>query len=284
MAKPKRIPSQDLGLELGLLMARYMLGTEDLHYGLWKPGNEVKLANMPAAQEAHTELILEHIPQGVKRILDVGCGAGVIAERLVQRGYQVDAVAPASQLLESAKARLGDRARVFESRFEEWKHDDVYDLVMFSESFQYVPLDQVIPCCQRVLRPGGHILICDFFKRPGMKGGPISGGHKLHEFEKEVARRGLVKLQDIDITDETAPNLDLVNDFLQKVGKPAYESVMDFASKSRPFWTRVARWWFREKFEKIEHKYFEGRRTGAAFREYKSYRLFLLQLPAAAQA
>lgn len=260
-------------------MARFMLGTEDLHYGLWKPGHEVKLSNMPAAQEAHTDLILENIPAGVKRILDVGCGAGVIAERLVLRGYQVDAVAPASQLLESAKARLGDRARVYEARFEEFQHADRYDLIMFSESFQYVPLDLVMPCCERYLNPGGHVLICDFFKRQGKKKSPISGGHKLHEFEKEIARRGMVMLRDIDITNETAPNLDLVNDFLQKVGKPAFASVMDYASKSRPFLTRMTRWWFREKLEKIQFKYFEGRRTGEAFREFKSYRLFLLQLP-----
>ena len=53
-------------------MARYLLDSEELHYGYWSPGLEVKLQNLPLAQRAHTELILSHLPAGAGRVLDVG--------------------------------------------------------------------------------------------------------------------------------------------------------------------------------------------------------------------
>ena len=63
MTAHSKVASRDLGLELGLLFARYLLDSEELHYGYWTPDMPVTLFNMPAAQRKHTDLILSHLPQ-----------------------------------------------------------------------------------------------------------------------------------------------------------------------------------------------------------------------------
>lgn len=273
--------SRDIGLETGLLLARYLLDTENLHYGFWSDGLEVKLANMPAAQERYTDFLISHVPQEARSVLDVGCGAGVTAERLLERGMEVECVAPESGLLECARKRLGKRAKVHAAKFEEFEPGRRFDVVLFSESFQYIPFEQALPHALKFVNPGGHVLICDFFKQQGKKGSPISGGHKMHELVKQMDTLNLKVVQDIDITKQTAPNLDLVAEFLEQVGKPGYEMLMEHATATWPKLSKLGRWWFRKRIAKLEHKYFSGRRTGAAFAEYKTYRLLLLQTPKA---
>lgn len=273
----KDFRSRDIGLETGLLLARYLLDTENLHYGYWANGLELKFQNLPAAQEKYTEFLLSHIPPGVNSVLDVGCGAGVTAEKLLERGCEVECVAPQTALLDCARQRLGDRAKVHAARFQDFEPSRKFDLVLFSESFQYVPFEQALPHALRFLDDGGYVLICDFFKVQGKKGSPIGGGHKLHEFIKQAAKLNADIVTDIDITAQTAPNLDLVDDFLTRVGKPGYEMLMEHAMATYPKLTRVVRWWNKEKIEKVEHKYFSGIRNAQTFSEFKTYRLLLLR-------
>jgi SAM-dependent methyltransferase len=269
--------SRDIGMEAGLLLARYLLNTENLHYGFWTDDLKLDLFNMPKAQEKYTEFLLSHIPQDTKSVLDVGCGAGVTAEKLIERGCEVECVAPDSALLDCAKQRLGDRAKVFAAKFEDFPATRKFDVVMFSESFQYIPFDRALPHALEFLNPGGHVLICDFFKLQGKKGSPIGGGHKLHELMKQARGLSTEVVTDIDITPQTAPNLDLVDDFMRQVGKPGYEMLMQHAAASYPTMTKLGRWWFRKKLERVERRYFSGTRNAKTFAEYKTYRLLLLQ-------
>ncbi|MHC4839489.1 MAG: methyltransferase domain-containing protein [Planctomycetota bacterium] len=277
MAKRKVQATRDLGLDLGLLFAKYLMETEDLHYGLWEPGVEVKLANMPAAQVAYTNFLFKHIPENTKSILDVGCGSGVTAEKLLDKGYEVECVAPPAGTTEAAAERLEGRATVNASGFEEFKTDKRFDLVLFSESFQYVRCREGLTHAISMLNPGGAVLVCDFFKRTGIEGSPIGGGHKFNHWTEGVSALNLETVTDIDITDMTAPNLDLVADFLEKVGKPGYEASMHAAKVSYPKSLKIARWFFKKKIAKMEHKYFSGLRDGAAFATHKTYRLLLVK-------
>jgi hypothetical protein len=85
-----KVDSREVGLVAGLNLFSYFLGTRDLHYGLWQDDLEVCIQNLPAAQQRYSEFLISHIPEGVKRILDVGCGAGGLASELLARGYEVE--------------------------------------------------------------------------------------------------------------------------------------------------------------------------------------------------
>ncbi|HEV8523959.1 MAG TPA: class I SAM-dependent methyltransferase, partial [Terriglobales bacterium] len=149
--------------ELGLILGARLLKTEDLHYGYWSDGLAVNLANLPKAQDAYCEFLLGKIPKDVKSILDVGCGTGHVAHLLVQRGYQVECVSPAPLLTQAARERLGTTVTIYETTMEALTPPHSYDLLLFSESFQYIPPEQSLPKANRMLNTGGYVLLCAFF-------------------------------------------------------------------------------------------------------------------------
>ena len=139
---------------------------QDLHYGYWTDDLELTPQNMPQAQARYTDELMADIPADVRSILDVGCGAGNTAHKLLERGYQVDCVSPNAWLTTEARRVLGSRARVFESKFEQLTLDRTYDLILFSESFLFMKAEQALAKAESALRPGGYILISDIFKLP----------------------------------------------------------------------------------------------------------------------
>ena len=277
MKRTKTASTRELGLDLAQIMARYFFQTDHLHYGYWPSDLPLEVSNLRRAQENYSDFVIGHIPAGVRTILDVGMGTGALAHRLIQEGYEVDCVSPSPYLTARARALLGDGPRIFECRFEDLSIPNKYDLVLFSESFQYITLETAISNAYEHLHDEGHLLISDFFRNETLERGPFGGGHSLKKFRHLVAGYPLRALVDEDITAQTAPNLDLVNDFVEKVVAPMKEQVSYFLSNrySLPF--RALRRVFRRHLERAEEKYFTGKRNGANFRIYKSYRLMLFQ-------
>jgi SAM-dependent methyltransferase len=138
---PGNLPSSEFGLAMGWVLAHHFLGMNDLHYGYWPQGLPVVPQNLAAAQANYTELLISRIPAGVRSILDVGMGAGTTARKLVEKGYRVDGVSPNGVLTDVARQQLGDRATIFETRFQDLRTERRYDLVLFSESLLFIPLD-----------------------------------------------------------------------------------------------------------------------------------------------
>ncbi|MBN1824021.1 MAG: class I SAM-dependent methyltransferase [Endomicrobiales bacterium] len=276
MAKNK-CSSKDVGLAIGLLFGRYLFKAEDLHYGLWPEGLAVEPANIPIAQAKHSEFIISNIPQGVKTILDVGCGAGQLASKLIARGFEVDCVSPSPVLTEATRAKVGQRSAIYETKYETLNTDKKYDLVIFSESFQYIPVNEALRQSIRFLKPSGHVLICDFFATDAPGESPLYGGHNLAKFRETSKAHPLEMLKDIDITRETAPNLDLVNGMMQNLLKPVWDIIINFLKERHPVLSKFAFWKYRKKMDRMNDKYFSGRRNGENFSRYKSYRLFLFK-------
>jgi SAM-dependent methyltransferase len=271
----QKIDLKEVGLELTTIVGRFFLKSEILHYGYWNDGLELDITNMRAAQEAYSELLAKHIPEGTKTILDVGCGTGAIAEWLIGKGYQVDCVSPGPFLTARVRSRLGDRATIFECRFEEFSTDKRYDLVLFSESFQYIPLPIALDTTLRVLAPGGHVMICDIFNRDRKGGGFIAGGHPLKRFQEEIAQRPYVQVVELDITDQTAPNLDLAKQANAEVVAPMWDLVKRGIASNYPLVNRILRWWYKRNIEKVERKLMSGKRNAKNFKKFRTYRLFV---------
>ncbi len=279
MTKVKKVDSKEVGLVAGLNLFNFFLGTKDLHYGFWGDDLEVTIQNLPEAQKRYSSFLIGHIPEDVKTILDVGCGAGGVATELISRGFQVQGVSPSPLLSEAAQKQAGDGFKIHAGRFEDVSlpADEKFDLVMFSESFQYITLDVVLVKAQKLLRPGGYILICDFFRSNALGKSVIGGGHKFERFKAELEATGLGVLAEEDITKETSPNLDLVNQMGRDLLLPTF-NLIGYAFKSNHPWiAKIFRWKFRKKLDKLNYKYLSGERSAAAFAKHKIYKLFLLQ-------
>ena len=279
--------------ELGLVLAKQLLDVEDLHYGLWDADLELKLGNMAVAQQRYNDMLIAQLPkpEGGVRVLDIGCGTGHLLRQLLDRGYRADGVIPARDLADAVRLRLADhaayRSNLFECRLEDLPVEQcrqLYDVALFSESFQYIPLSASLPKLREILKPGGLLVICDFFKTEALGDGAsgdrsFGGGHPLQEFYAAMQKTRFVEVKDEDITRRVSPNLDLVNDLLMRRLKPAGLTLGRYLQERYPLLTRLALRVLRRKLEKLNYKYFSGHRNREVFERYKTYRLLVYQMP-----
>ena len=275
--KNRKIDSKEVGLELGLRIFKFFLQTEYLHYGYFTDGLEPVITNLKKAHENYASLIFSTIPAGVKTILDVGCGSGKTAQELVSRGYIVDCVSPGQILTDYARKMLGNSVNFFQCKFQDIPTENKYDLILFSESFQYIPMHTSIPNALKMLNPGGHILVSDFFKNDPENKSRLGGGHHYSEWLTIKSTFPVSTLVEKDITRETALTIDLVNQFNGEVLEPVWKSVWALGEDRYPALIKLTRRLFRKSIDKMEHKHFSNLRTGENFMKYKKYMLYLFK-------
>lgn len=269
--------SKKVGLDIQINLFKFFFDSEYMHYGYWKPGLEVKAPNFKQAQEDYTDFEMQHIPAGVKTILDIGCGSGKVAEKLLERGYAVTCVSPPSNLTDRAAARLAGKATVHHMGFEDFKEEGKYDLALFSESYQYVNLQKGFEQCARLLNPGGHVLLADFFHLDAPGKSPLGGGHKLSVFYETLKEQPFDIVEDIDITEQIAPTMTLINNLTMDVVYPTVLLIGNLLQSRYPMLYKFLLWKFKKKIEKNRVKHFTGQRNPENFKKYKSYRLIVLK-------
>ena len=272
------LPSPEFGLALGLVLGRFAIGMDDLHYGYWTEDLPLIPVNLPVAQARYTEELIKDIPAGVKSILDVGCGAGNTARKLLDLGYEVVCLSPNAWLNDVAQAAVGDRAKVYLSKFEDFELDRKFDLILFSESFLFMKADQALAKAEAMLNPGGYVIISDIFKVPSDEKSPIGGGQDIRRYQALMAESRFELLKDTDMTAQIAPTFDLLSRAYQEAIAPAYALILAKIEAANPWVMKFVRWKWRKKFQRYEEKHFSGKRDGAHFRRHKSYRRMLYRL------
>lgn len=99
---------------------------------------------------------------GGRRVLDAGCGPGVYAEILADRGAETVGFDASEKMVGLARERLRGRAEFFRANLEDsWDRldDASFDLALSALAMDYVrdwsgPLSEFL----RVLRPGGRLV------------------------------------------------------------------------------------------------------------------------------
>ncbi|MBF90116.1 MAG: hypothetical protein CMG75_10795 [Candidatus Marinimicrobia bacterium] len=272
---PVKVNSKEVGLEIGLLLARFFLDSEDLHFGYWPEGSKTGFLTFPEAQSRHSDLIFKNIPDNVDSILDVGAGSGELAKKLSAKGFKVDCVSPSSFLSDSIESKLTAESKLFRTTLENLDTENRYDLILFSESFQYVKLEKGIEQCVRLLNKDGYLLICDFFQLGKNEPSPLRGGKKLDRFFETIGKFPFHQVKDLDITRETAPTIEILDNFLTKFLKPTTTLSGKYLFSNYPLIYRMIKWKMHRRLDKIKRVYLSNKITGESFIKHKSYRLFL---------
>ena len=279
----RRMDWQAIGLDVGVDVSRWLTGAENLHYGLWT-GLAVNAGNLGAAQAAYTDKLLGYLPEGPLSILDIGGGAGETARRLGALGHRVEIVVPSPAL--AARCRVNaPGAALHETTFEAFETDRRFDLCLFSESFQYIPMDLALEKACALTRPGGHVLIADCFRAPGFVAGqkirPPGGGHRFAAFEAALAALPVTRLAMEDITEAVAPSIDVEQGFYNILGGALTRVDVELTAK-RPGARRILAGLIRMLMSKRRRERLDARlrgnlRTSAAFVENNRYVIALLQ-------
>lgn len=139
------------------------------------------------------------LPNGA-RVLDLGCGPGVMSARMAAKGFSVLATDAVPEMVKMAAAHPGVEARV--ARFDGIDGDAEFDGVWANFSLLHAPREDLpghLSDIRRALRPGGLFHI-------GMKTGE---GEKrddlgrLYTFVTEAALCGLLQDAGFEVMDST---------------------------------------------------------------------------------
>ena len=275
MGNEKKISPNEVGLEIGLVLSKFFFKTEHLHFGYWPDDLEITIDNLKKSQDYHSKKIIEAIPDNVNTILDVGSGSGGLAEKLINNNYKVDCVSPSNYLSDAIAGKLKDNVKIHRTTFEKLKIEKSYDLVLFSESFQYVNIKNSLTKIPSLLNKNGSLLICDFFRKPGTGTKPLGGGHDWNVFQDNLKNHTFNNLIDIDITKETARTYDLINKLIKDVAVPVRELSSNYLSSQYPRGMKFLKWYFDKKINRMNRIYFSGNMTGEMFNKLKTYRILL---------
>lgn len=278
MSSEKKISSKEVGLEIGLVLSKFFFKTEHLHFGFWPLDLKVSIENLKKSQDFHSEKIINSIPKGVETILDVGSGSGGLAKKLVENGYKVECVSPSDYLSEAIEKKLKKNVKVHRSTFESLEVKKSYDLVLFSESFQYVNIKKTLNKIRDLSNKNGHLLICDFFRQPGTGTKPLGGGHDWAAFQKHLNTHSFSNSVDIDITKETARTFDLINQIVEDVANPIRGLSSRYLSSQYPRSMKFLKWYFDKKIRRMNRIYFSGNMTGEMFNKLKTYRILVYKI------
>lgn len=280
----KKIDTRAVGLDVGLAFIRWLTGAENLHYGLWT-GLEVTAGNLRAAQDAYTAKLFGFLPPGKLRILDIGGGAGETARKLLALGHSVEIVVPSPFLAERCR-QTAVGATVHEMTFEAFQGQGPYDLCLFSESFQYIPLTESLPKCARLLTPDGRVLIADCFRTEAYRsrsaqGPQPGGGHRLEAFEAALSGSDFAREAEEDITDAVAPSIDLEQALFHVLGL-GVTRVSDEVRAKRPMvhWVMarvIGIFLSRKRRINLMQRLTATSRTSEAFKLYNRYRILRLR-------
>jgi trans-aconitate methyltransferase len=115
----------------------------------------------PYPEEAISKLV-ELVTDEPRAVLDVGCGTGDLARRLVQHVERVDAVDFSQPMIEKGKGLPGgDHPRLnwIYGPIEEVALHPPYSLITAGESLHWMAWDIVLPRFHRMLTPHGYLAI-----------------------------------------------------------------------------------------------------------------------------
>jgi len=107
-----------------------------------------------------------------KRIVDVGCGGGILSESMAEKGAQVTGIDMGEAPLSVARLHQIESGIEIDYRqipAEELAEEEAgsFDIVTCMEMLEHVPdPSSVIRACAKLVRPGGHVIFSTLNRNP----------------------------------------------------------------------------------------------------------------------
>ncbi|MGI2930034.1 bifunctional 2-polyprenyl-6-hydroxyphenol methylase/3-demethylubiquinol 3-O-methyltransferase UbiG [Vibrio fluvialis] len=153
-----------------------------------------------------------------KKVLDVGCGGGILAESMAREGALVTGLDMGKEPLEVARLHAldtGTKLTYIQSTIEDHAQDNAqaYDVVTCMEMLEHVPDPlSVIQSCAALVKPGGHVFFSTLNRNFKSYLFAIVGAEKLlkivpegtHDHEKFIRPSELLKMIDATPLQEQA--------------------------------------------------------------------------------
>lgn len=250
-----------------------VLGLERLHYGIWLQDDELSIEKLKKAQERYENYLIENIPDGVKSILDVGCGTGILTKKLIDLGYNVEGLSP--DINQKRIFTENINAAFHHLAFEDFSETDRYDCLIMSESAQYINIEKIFENSKRALKKSGYLMICDYFVLKNASGELSKSGHDYEVFMNYIKNSDFTIVLENDITESITKTLDIGMDFVERIFK-GLDIGTEKLRERHPHISRFLLWLFKGKIEKLEKQI--QLLDSNEFKKNKTYRFILMQV------
>ena len=117
--------------------------------------------------------ITDIVPITGKRVLDVGCGGGILADAMARRGADVLGIDLATKALRVAQLHAleaqtsGVQYREISAEALAAEQPESFDVVTCMEMLEHVPdPSSVVRACAQMVKPGGHVFFSTINRNP----------------------------------------------------------------------------------------------------------------------
>lgn len=136
----------------------------------WDPAGELKTLHQ--INPLRLQYIDAKAPLLNKKVIDVGCGGGILAESMAKAGAQVTGIDLNPSLIQVANLHqfdAGTQVEYLEIATEIIANERkaTYDIVTCLEMLEHVPDPaQIVNACAALLKPGGHVFFSTLNRNP----------------------------------------------------------------------------------------------------------------------
>jgi len=237
-------------LDLELQSCSDIVQLKSLHYGYWAPDELLTIDNFLGAQVRYTETLLTLIPDGVRTILDVGCGIGDVSLSLAKNGFKVTAISPDKNHQRYFDEYDHNDLKFIETKFESFRTDERFDLILMSESQNYFDMNIGFEQCTKMLVENGYLLVSGNFRKSNSKEFRRIT-HIENEYIESAEHYGFELLKSIDITDKVLPTAALGELVLKRYISPTLGMLKYYAKNTSPLKFKLIQLVFRKQWKQL---------------------------------
>jgi 2-polyprenyl-6-hydroxyphenyl methylase / 3-demethylubiquinone-9 3-methyltransferase len=143
----------------------------ELAHRWWDPQSEFRPLHQ--INPLRLEWIQSYVPLAGKRVLDVGCGGGILSDAMARKGAQVVGIDLAAKALRVAQLHALE-AQTPNVQYREISAESLaeqepegFDVVTCMEMLEHVPDPaSIVRACSRLVKPGGWVFISTINRNP----------------------------------------------------------------------------------------------------------------------